>query len=218
MKRVIISPSILASDFKNLDKEIKDIVDGGAEFLHFDVMDGQFVNNISFGIPVLKSLKAGNYPLVFDVHLMIIDPIKYIERFLEAGADFVTIHYEAVKPDDIEKIADMVHKSNKKIGLSIKPNTSVDMIKDYLKLIDLVLVMSVEPGFGGQQFLENSVSKIRELKTLKENSKYNFLIEVDGGINKETAKLCIKAGVDVLVAGSYIFKNKNRKEAIDSLR
>ncbi len=218
MKKVIISPSILASDFKNLDKEINDIISGGAEFLHFDVMDGQFVNNISFGIPVLKSLKDGNYPLVFDVHLMIVDPQKYVEKFLEAGADIVTIHYETIKPENIEIISDMVHKNNKKIGLSIKPNTSVNEVKKYLKYIDLVLVMSVEPGFGGQKFLESSINKIKELKHLKEELEYNFLIEVDGGINKETAMLCKEAGVDVLVAGSYIFKSKNRKEAIDSLR
>ncbi len=218
MKKVIISPSILASDFKNLDKEINDIVSGGAEFLHFDVMDGQFVNNISFGIPVLKSLKDGNYPLVFDVHLMIVEPQKYIEKFLEAGADIVTIHYETIKPENIEIISDMVHKNNKKIGLSIKPNTSVNEVKKYLKYIDLVLVMSVEPGFGGQKFLESSINKIKELKHLKEEFEYNFLIEVDGGINKETTMLCKEAGVDVLVAGSYIFKSKNRKEAIDSLR
>ena len=218
MKKVEISPSILASDFKNLDHEIKDIVNGGAKYLHFDVMDGLFVNNISFGIPVLKSLKEGDYPLIFDVHLMIVNPEKYIEEFLKAGADIITIHYEAVNPVDIERISNMVHIENKKLGLSIKPKTTVSEIREYLKFVDLVLVMSVEPGFGGQKFIDNSILKIEELNTLKEKYNYNYLIEVDGGVNIETAKLCKEAGVDVLVAGSYIFKNKNRKEAIDSLR
>lgn len=218
MKKVIISPSILASDFKNLDKEIKDIISGGAEFLHFDVMDGQFVNNISFGIPVLKSLKEGNYPLIFDTHLMIVDPEKYVEEFLNAGADILTIHYEAIHANKIKEISDLVHQNNKKFGLSIKPSTEISEISQYLGMVNLVLVMSVEPGFGGQKFMENSINKIKELKSLKEKFGYDFLIEVDGGINMDTAKLCKDAGVDVLVAGSYIFKNKNRKEAIDSLR
>lgn len=218
MKKVEISPSILASDFKKLDKEINDIVDGGAKYLHFDVMDGQFVNNISFGIPVLKSLKSGNYPIIFDVHLMIVNPQKYINEFLDAGADIVTIHYETINKDDIEDISHMVHIKNKKLGLSIKPNTRVSEIVDCLKFVDLVLVMSVEPGFGGQKFICESVEKIKDLNSLKDKFKYDFLIEVDGGINVDTAKLCKEAGVDILVAGSYIFKSKDRKEAIDSLR
>ncbi len=218
MKKVEISPSILASDFKKLDHEIKDIVNGGAKYLHFDVMDGQFVNNISFGIPVLKSLKEGNYPLIFDVHLMIINPENYVEEFLKAGADILTIHYEAVNPDEIERISEMVHKENKKLGLSIKPKTSVSEIINYLKFVDLVLVMSVEPGFGGQKFINDSILKIEELNLLKEKYNYDYLIEVDGGVNIETAKLCKEAGANVLVAGSYIFKRKDRKEAIDSLR
>ena len=216
MKKVEISPSILASDFKKLDSEIKDIIDGGAKYLHFDVMDGRFVKNISFGIPVLESLKKGNYKIIFDVHLMIVEPQNYIKDFLDAGADILTIHYEAIKSKDIEKISHLIHEKNKKFGLSIKPNTKVNEIADYLKYLDLVLVMSVEPGFGGQKFIESSVDKIKELNLLRGN--YNYLIEVDGGINSETAKLCKQVGADILVAGSYIFKNNDRKEAIESLR
>lgn len=142
-KVIEISPSILSADFKFLDKDIKDIINAGVKYLHFDVMDGQFVKNISFGIPVLKSLKEGNYPLIFDVHLMIIDPEKYLEDFIKAGADIVTIHYEAVKEEDIIRLSEFVHKLGTKFGLSIKPKTEVSKIKPFLKYLDLVLVMSV---------------------------------------------------------------------------
>ena len=218
MKRVEISPSILASDFKKLDYEIKDIINGGARYLHFDVMDGRFVKNISFGIPVLESLKKGGYDIIFDVHLMIVEPQNYIKDFLNAGADIVTIHYEAINIKNIEEISHLIHEENKKFGLSIKPNTKVAEIAKYLKYIDLVLVMCVEPGFGGQKFIESSIDKIKELNLLKNEFKYNYLIEVDGGINIETARLCREAGADILVAGSYIFKSNDRKEAIESLR
>lgn len=217
-KVIEISPSILSADFKFLDKDIKDIINAGVKYLHFDVMDGQFVKNISFGIPVLKSLKEGNYPLIFDVHLMIIDPEKYLEDFIKAGADIVTIHYEAVKEEDIIRLSEFVHKLGTKFGLSIKPKTEVSKIKPFLKYLDLVLVMSVEPGFGGQSFIESSCEKISELKKLKEENKYQYLIEVDGGINDKTSKKAKKAGAEILVSGSYIFKSTNRKEKIESLR
>lgn len=217
-KVIEISPSILSADFKFLDEDIKDIINAGVKYLHFDVMDGQFVKNISFGIPVLKSLKEGNYPLIFDVHLMIIDPEKYLEDFIKAGADIVTIHYEAVKEEDIIRLSEFAHKLGTKFGLSIKPKTEVSKIKPFLKYLDLVLVMSVEPGFGGQSFIESSCEKISELKKVKEDNKYQYLIEVDGGINDKTSKKAKKAGAEILVSGSYIFKSTNRKEKIESLR
>lgn len=217
-KVIEISPSILSADFKFLDEDIKDIINAGVKYLHFDVMDGQFVKNISFGIPVLKSLKEGNYPLIFDVHLMIIDPEKYLEDFIKAGADIVTIHYEAVKEEDIIRLSEFAHKLGTKFGLSIKPKTEVSKIKPFLKYLDLVLVMSVEPGFGGQSFIESSCEKISELKKVKEENKYQYLIEVDGGINDKTSKKAKKAGAEILVSGSYIFKSTNRKEKIESLR
>jgi ribulose-phosphate 3-epimerase len=217
-KVIEISPSILSADFKFLDEDIKDIINAGVKYLHFDVMDGQFVKNISFGIPVLKSLKEGYYPLIFDVHLMIIDPEKYLEDFIKAGADIVTIHYEAVKEEDIIRLSEFAHKLGTKFGLSIKPKTEVSKIKPFLKYLDLVLVMSVEPGFGGQSFIESSCEKISELKKVKEENKYQYLIEVDGGINDKTSKKAKKAGAEILVSGSYIFKSTNRKEKIESLR
>ena len=217
-KLVEVSASILSADFKHLDREIKSVIKYGVNYLHFDVMDGQFVKNISFGIPVLESLKKGNYPIVFDVHLMIINPLQYIERFIKAGANIVTIHYEAISKEDIQKISKLVHSYNAKFGLSIKPETSVSSIKDYLKFLDLVLVMSVEPGFGGQKFINESANKIKELDDLRKENKYTYLIEVDGGINEETSKICISSGVDILVAGSYIFKSKNKKRVIERMR
>lgn len=213
----IISPSILSADFKKLGLEVEKCISAKCEWLHFDVMDGHFVPNISFGSVVLKSIK--DYNIFYDVHLMISDPLKYAESFIENGANLITFHVESY--DNKKKIMDtikFIKDKGVRVGLSIKPKTSVDEIKEYLPYLDVVLVMSVEPGFGGQKFNNIAVSKIAELNAIREQNNYNYLIEVDGGINDETSKLCIKSGVDILVAGSYIFNSNDYEERINKLK
>lgn len=216
MRKIYISPSILSADFTHLLDDILLVEKLGAEYLHFDVMDGHFVNNISFGIPVLKSISR-SHNMVNDVHIMIENPKKYAQSFLDAGADILTFHYEACKSDEeVMEIIDIIKRSGKKAGISIKPNTPVEVIVPFLKVLDLVLVMSVEPGFGGQTFMESSIEKIKTLRKLIDENKYSCLIEVDGGINDKTSKIVIAAGADILVCGSYLFKGdvKKNMEAI----
>lgn len=212
----IAAPSILSADFSKLLEEVKDV--SSAKFLHIDVMDGHFVPNITIGPLIVKSIK-GKVDMVFDCHLMISDPKKYTESFALAGADIITFHYEALNSkEEILDLIDYIHSFKIHAGISIKPNTSVDVLdEEILSKVDLVLVMSVEPGFGGQKFMENSLPKIKKLRELKDNFKYNYIIEVDGGINKETAVLVKVAGVEAIVAGTYVFKSQNRKETIKEL-
>jgi len=208
---VIIAPSILSADFANLESEIKKIENAGADWVHVDVMDGHFVPNITIGAPVVKALrKVTKLPL--DVHLMIENPQKYIPDFIKAGSDFITVHNEIKNP---KKAVMMIKEAGVKAGISIKPKTSPDEILKYAPLLDLVLVMTVEPGFGGQEFMEDCARKI---KFLREKIPENVIVEVDGGINARTGRICADLGANALVSGNYIFGAKNPKEAIDSLR
>lgn len=209
----IVAPSILSANFNNLLAEVKSV--SSAEFLHIDVMDGHFVPNISIGALVYKHLKA-EVDMVMDVHLMIADPVKYAKVFVEAGADYLTFHYEAVS--DVLGTIKYIKSLGVKVGISIKPNTKVEVLDEYLNELDLILVMSVEPGFGGQKFIETSLAKIEYLRKQRDENDYLYLIEVDGGINLETGKLAVDAGVDILVAGTSVFKSKNREKIIKELK
>jgi len=211
---MIVAPSLLACDFSNLEKEAREVVNYGAKYLHIDVMDGHFVPNITLGPVIYKNLK-GKIAAVFDVHLMITDPKFYAKAFIDAGADILTFHYEAV--NNVSDVIKHIKELGCKVGISIKPNTDIKVLDPYLKDVDLVLVMSVEPGFGGQKFIPSAIDKIKYLKMQKEMHGYQYLIEVDGGINYETGKMCADAGVDILVAGTYIFASNNRKETIERL-
>ena len=218
MKKICVAPSILSADFAKLGEEIKLVESLGAEYLHFDVMDGHFVPNISFGVPVFKSISSIHL-MVNDVHLMISEPKKYIPKFAEAGADIITFHYEAChSEDEIFELIDMIHDLGIRAGISIKPKTPVDVLVPFLESLDLILIMSVEPGFGGQEFMPEALDKISYLREAIDSENYNCLIEVDGGINDKTGQLCIEAGVDILVAGSYLFGKEDIKERMESLR
>ena len=198
----IISPSMLSADFGNLERDTLMIDRSAAEWVHIDVMDGVFVPNISFGFPVMKPIRKATKK-VLDVHLMIVEPEKYVTRFVEAGADYVTFHYEAT--ENIDLCIDAIRQAGAKVGISIKPKTDVSVLEPILKSVDLVLVMSVEPGFGGQSFIEGSLDKIKQLATLREQLGANFLIEVDGGISSKNAAEVFAAGAEALVAGSAVF-------------
>ena len=212
---VRISPSLLASDFSRLGEEVADIEKSGADMLHIDVMDGMFVSNISFGFPVIESLR-GRTDMIFDVHLMISSPERYIERFIDAGADILTFHIEAT--DKVDECLDIIRAKGKRAGLSVKPDTPIEAVYPYLEKCDMILVMTVEPGYGGQALIPHTVDKVRTLKAYIQKLGYNIEIQVDGGINSENAKTVSLAGADILVAGSSVFKAKERRAAIDALR
>ena len=213
---LIISPSILAADFSMLGEVVRRADKAGADYFHFDVMDGCFVPNISFGPDILKAFCRAS-DLYKDVHLMVQDPSYYADVFMKAGADLITFHYEALEPQKILPLVQKIHDNGKKAGISIKPGTSTEVLKPYLNDFDLFLIMSVEPGFGGQSFHMEATEKIAQLRKMIQEAGSTALIEVDGGINQETAALCRQAGVDVLVAGSYVFKGDIHK-AVESLR
>ena len=217
MKKILISPSILAGDFSKLGEDVKKLETAGADMIHVDVMDGHFVPNITIGPTVIKSLRKYS-DLPFDVHLMISPVHKYIEDFSKAGSDIITIHPEAT--ENLKDSIDLIKNLGKKVGLSLNPDTPISTIEKYLDQINLVLVMTVYPGFGGQKFISKVLNKIKNLKAIKDKNKFLFDIEVDGGINFENNKLVIEAGANILVSGTTIFKNNDGdiKKNIDLLR
>ena len=214
---VKIAPSILSADFCRLGAEVEDIRRGGADYVHVDVMDGIFVPNISIGIPVVKSLRNST-DMFLDVHLMIDRPHRYVEEFCKAGADLVVFQVEADQPQDLLAAIATVKAMGKKVGLSVKPKTPAEVLRPYLDQLDLVLVMTVEPGFGGQSFMHDMLPKIAALRQMIDEMNPGCELEVDGGVDPNTAPLCKQAGADVLVAGSAVFKKPDRAEAIRAIR
>jgi ribulose-phosphate 3-epimerase len=206
MKKIQVSPSILSADFSQLGNEIKRLEEGGADMIHVDVMDGHFVPNLTIGPPVIKALRK-QCSIKFDVHLMISPVHKYIEAYADAGADIITIHPEAT--DNLEESISKIKSLNKKVGVSLNPESKLDLITNYLEKIDLVLIMSVNPGFGGQKFMPKVLDKVKQLKEIKSKKNMNFDIEIDGGINFDNCQSAIDAGANILVSGTTVFKSNN---------
>lgn len=209
-----LSPSILAADMLRLGEEIKKIEYSGSKYVHIDVMDGVFVPNISFGMPIISSVRKAT-DLVLDVHAMIVDPDKYIDEFIKCGADIITFHLEALEDDRILKSIDKIHKKDKRVGISIKPNTPASMIYPYISLIDMVLVMTVEPGFGGQSFMYETMEKVSSIRDYAKAINKEIDIEVDGGINEQTIKIAEKAGANIFVLGTAFFKSETTPKKED---
>lgn len=216
MTKTIVAPSILSLDYANVSEQLKQLNESKAEWMHFDVMDGHFVPNLTFGPDLLKGFKKCT-DMVMDVHIMVEDPAFFSDVFLKAGADILTFHYEACKDEkEVRMICEEIHACHAKAGVSVKPGTPISVLDPLLDVIDVVLIMSVEPGFGGQSFMEDMLDKVRYIKKQIAEQNRSTLIEIDGGINADTAKLAKAAGVDVLVAGSYVFRN-DIKSAVESL-
>ena len=214
MKKHLIAPSVLAADFSNLQRDIEMINESDADWFHIDIMDGIFVPNISFGMPVLRDIKK-HAKKTIDVHLMIVNPDQYIETFASLGADILTVHWEACT--HMHRTIQAIKAAGMKAGIALNPHSSVNQLKDIIKDIDLVCLMSVNPGFGGQSFIENTFDKVKELKELIQSSRSDCQIEIDGGVTNENAKKLVQAGANILVAGSYIFKSSNPTETISKL-
>ena len=215
MKNTLIAPSVLAADFANLERDIEMINNSEADWFHIDIMDGVFVPNISFGMPVLEAISR-HAKKTIDVHLMIIDPDRYIKTFADLGANILSVHYEACP--HLHRTLQAIKAEGMKAGVAINPHTNIDLLEDVIKDIDLVCVMSVNPGFGGQSFIENTYAKVAKLKSLITRKAANTLIEIDGGVTDKNAKQLVEAGADVLVAGNYVFKALNPTETIANLK
>ncbi len=216
MKKVMIAPSILSADFAKMGEEVRSMEECGADIIHYDVMDGVFVNNITFGLKMLEDIRPYT-KLPIDAHLMIVNPEKYVERFAKAGADIITVHYEACK-DNLKEVLELIRSTGVKCGAVINPDTPVDAIKDVIPLCDMVLLMSVFPGFGGQKFIPSVLEKVKELRAIIDASGKKIDLEIDGGITAENAAEVKAAGANVIVAGSAVFKASDRASMIRSLK